>query len=222
MNTADLALFPLNIVLFPGMPLPLHVFEEPYKELVKRCRENQERFGVVLVREDTGDEVAYHEVGTTARIAGVKELDEGRLNLLVFGQERFRILELFDDLPYLHATVELLPNEAGQEVMSSDLVADAGALFKEYVKLLLALSGEEQKTQLQLPQGGTELSYLVAQSLTVPMEKKQELLELESATARLMEEVEILRRENVSHRMLLTFRSKTGRGKLGETIFSPN
>src|SRR4029450_7854046 len=97
------ALFPLNTVLFPGMPLPLHVFEERYKLMVGRCLEEERPFGVVLIRtgQEGGGPAVPHRVGTTAEIATAKHLDDGRMNLLVVGQERVRIRELVRQEPYL-------------------------------------------------------------------------------------------------------------------------
>lgn len=107
-----LRLFPLRTVLFPGMALPLQVFEERYRSLVQECLETGEPFGVVLIRE--GDEVGGpgstqavpHTMGTTARIQRVSPTRDGRLALHAVGVRRFRILETFDDRPYLSARVE--------------------------------------------------------------------------------------------------------------------
>jgi uncharacterized protein len=93
----DLPLFPLNTVLFPGMPLTLHIFEERYKLMIERCLEHRQPFGVVLIRygkEALGSLADPHRIGCTARILDVQPLSEGRMNISALGQKRFRILEL--------------------------------------------------------------------------------------------------------------------------------
>src|SRR6476469_494249 len=103
MDDERLALFPLNTVLFPGMPLPLHIFEERYKLMIGRCIEENRPFGVVLIRSgpEVGGPATPHVVGTTAEISGWKRLEDGRLNLIVMGTERFRIVEVVRQEPYM-------------------------------------------------------------------------------------------------------------------------
>src|SRR5438128_2047759 len=90
----DLRLFPLNTVLFPGMRMPLHIFEERYKIMVRECMEEDAPFGIVLIRSgvEVGGGAVPHSLGTTARIMQVEYLDEGRLNLFAIGERRFRII----------------------------------------------------------------------------------------------------------------------------------
>ena len=108
----ELSLFPLETVLFPGTPIHLHIFEPRYLAMIKRCLDENRPFGVTLIRrgQEAGAELAEpHPVGCTARIAAVDRLEDGRLNLTALGEERYRILELSYDLPYLVAKVEGLP-----------------------------------------------------------------------------------------------------------------
>ena len=91
----DLPLFPLNTVLFPGMPLSLHIFEDRYKRMIGECIDSGNPFGVVLIKrgqEANGPLAEPHEIGCTARIIEVEPLSEGRMNIVVLGQKRFRIL----------------------------------------------------------------------------------------------------------------------------------
>ena len=108
-----LPLFPLNVVLFPNAALPLHVFEERYKTMVQDCLDADSQFGVVLIKSgpEVGGSAKPHSVGTIARIARVSRLDDGRMILNVTGQDRFQVRELFDDLPYTAAQVELLDED---------------------------------------------------------------------------------------------------------------
>ena len=108
-----LPLFPLRTVLFPGMALPLHIFEERYRLMIGRCMEERSPFGVVLIRsgEEVGAAAEPHDIGTTARIASVQRLEDGRMNLVALGEQRFRILQLDNSGPYLAGDVEYLHSE---------------------------------------------------------------------------------------------------------------
>ena len=107
-NYDDLPLFPLHVVLFPDMPLPLHIFEPRYREMILRCREERSPFGIVLIQngEESGEEAVPHRIGTTARIAQHEEMPDGRMNILVFGETRFHVTQTRHDKPYLCAQVE--------------------------------------------------------------------------------------------------------------------
>ena len=138
----ELRLFPLHTVLFPGMDLPLNVFEPRYLQLVHECGEAEEPFGVALIRE--GPEVGGYAdpflVGTTARI---RQLSEGVLNaiqLLAQGEQRFRILELHHDRPYLRADVEAI--EEAQGDAPAELITRAQALLEDFEGLRYSAQGE--------------------------------------------------------------------------------
>src|SRR4051794_27122666 len=95
-------LFPLNVVLFPGMPLPLHIFEPRYQEMIRHCLQGDLLFGVCLIRSgvEVGGEAEPHSVGTTCETLSVTPLGEGRMSLATVGRDRFRILRLHHDQPY--------------------------------------------------------------------------------------------------------------------------
>jgi Lon protease-like protein len=100
----SLSLFPLNTVLFPGMPISLHIFEDRYKQMINLCIDTRQTFGVVLIRE--GDEALGllaepYPVGCTAQITQVERLADGRMNIIAVGLERFQILSLNAEKPYL-------------------------------------------------------------------------------------------------------------------------
>ncbi|MGE3960720.1 MAG: LON peptidase substrate-binding domain-containing protein [Dehalococcoidia bacterium] len=111
-----LRLFPLRTVLFPGMELPLQVFEDRYRTLVAECIQNGEPFGVSLIREgpEVGGPAVPHQVGCTARIVRVSPTRDGRLALQCVGVRRFRIVQLYDDRAYLSADVEYPVDETGE------------------------------------------------------------------------------------------------------------
>ena len=106
--SCKLRLFPLNVVLFPNAILPLHVFEERYKIMIKHCLEDDSKFGIVLIKsgEEVGGDAEPFETGTVARVSSVRMLDEGQMSLTVVGEERFRIKSLSHSMPYLEGFVE--------------------------------------------------------------------------------------------------------------------
>src|SRR5687768_16728850 len=115
----NLPLFPLNTVLFPGMPLSLHIFEERYKEMITRCLQDNGPFGVVLIKEGIealGPLAQPHTIGCTAQITQVQPLDEGRMNLIVIGQERFKLHSLDYALPYLAGDIAISPMAVQQPI----------------------------------------------------------------------------------------------------------
>jgi Lon protease-like protein len=176
-NWEDLPLFPLNTVLFPGMLLPLHIFEERYKLMINRCIEEEQPFGVVLLREgkEVGDLAVTYEVGTTAVIQGVSRLDDGRMNIVTVGKDRFRLRSVHRDLPYLAGEAEPWPlrdavsEEAWQEAepMRADL--------RRYLRLLSQAQGHKIEIE-EIPDDPSTLALLVAVVLQVPIPQKQWLL----------------------------------------------
>lgn len=192
--TARLPLFPLGTVLFPGHPLPLHVFEGRYRRMVRDLvtgPDEQRRFGVVAIREgrEVGDDGvrALHAVGCVARLRRVEPYDDGRFDVLAVGTQRFRLAALDDGLPYLRADVELLdePTGAGPDAAA----ARARPLIVTYRRAL----GLDLATDL--PDDATELSYLVAATAVLDVTDRQRLLEAPDTTERLRLELRLLRRE---------------------------
>jgi len=181
MSSADdreIGLFPLQLVLLPGEVAPLHVFEERYKRLIGACRAADDVFGIVLATDE-----GIGECGCAAGIFQVlEEFDDGRLNILVDGRERFRILELRaadDDAEYTRARVVLfsdddeLPDEP-----NADLVGSARVLFRR----LAGLMGVEEP---RVPEGAEPLSFRLAAAVDFGLPLKQRLLESRSELERL-------------------------------------
>ena len=195
-NYDDIPLFPLHVVLFPDMPLPLHIFEPRYREMILRCREEKSQFGITLIQSgaDIGAEAVPRQVGTLARIAQYEELPDGRMNILVFGESRFRIARTFHDKPYLSAAVELIQEERNDADVLQPAFDSVAGLFRRYLQSLFAMSGRTLST-LQLPQEPEYLSYAVASVLQVPPHEKQALLEMTETERRLQREIEILSAE---------------------------
>lgn len=195
-NYDDIPLFPLHVVLFPDMPLPLHIFEPRYREMILRCREEKSQFGIILIQSgaDIGAEAVPRQIGTLARIAQYEELPDGRMNILIFGESRFRINRTFHDKPYLSASVELVQEEAAEAEPLQPAFDSVASLFRTYLQSLFAMTGRTLST-LQLPQEPEYLSYAVASVLQVPPHEKQALLEMTDTAQRLGREIEILHTE---------------------------
>ncbi len=190
----ELPIFPLNTVLFPGGRLPLHIFEERYKLMISRCVERNEPFGVCLIRQgaEVGEAaVEPFRVGTTAHIRELQELDEGRLNIICTGGERFTIREITCPAPYIIAAVETIAREDCAEPAAAALAEEAGALFADYVRLNLAMTNEWARS-IEMPTEPGALADYVGGALGIDLLTKQRLLEQTSPVLRLQAEVEIL------------------------------
>ena len=193
---AVLRLFPLNTVLFPGAVLNLHVFEERYRRMIAECLDSNEAFGVVLIRDgqEVGDpDIMPHEVGTTAEISEVTPLPAGRYYISTTGGRRFRIERIVSREPYLTAEVQYLEDaDDDADARASELTHRVLREFREYVKLLVAFSGNA--SEVELPHDPVDASYVVGDALQVADALKQRLLELRTAEARLAAELGFLRR----------------------------
>jgi Lon protease-like protein len=175
----ELPLFPLNVVLFPGMVLPLHIFEARYREMVNRCIEEDIPFGVVLIQEghEVGGAAKPYLIGTAARIMRVERLEDERMNITVVGAQRFRILELDRSRSYLSAKVSHFPAVNGSTRAAQEMLYKVRPKIIEYVELLSKASQTRLKLD-RLPEDPTTLAFLVAIALQVNNHEKQKLLEL--------------------------------------------
>lgn len=211
--TFELPLFPLQTVLFPGMPLALHVFEPRYRQMVDECLRDRKPFGVVLIRE--GDEVGDalvqpFAIGCTAEIAQMQPLEGGRMQLLVIGQDRFQILQIHHDQPYLTGTVEYFPLRS--EATQSRAAVEALLPWVEEYLSLLRDAGELDFDLARLPSEPDTLAYLAATVLQVPALDKQPLL-AEPVAANLLNDMRSLyRRELPLLRAMLEFRQEIPAG----------
>jgi Lon protease-like protein len=192
----ELPLFPLNTVLFPGMPVSLHIFEERYKQLMNHCVNNKQPFGVVLIKEgrDTDVRVESHMVGCTAQIQRVQPLSQGRMNILALGQERFRVVELKYDKPYLVGVVESFPLRDDDMTAVTQGIARLRPMISRYLDILKD-AGQVQFDSSQLPNDTTTIAYLSAVLLQIPTEQKQTLLASERTSEMLADLRTIYRRE---------------------------
>jgi hypothetical protein len=189
----ELPLFPLTTVLFPGATIPLHIFEDRYKQMIAMCVQEQRPFGVVLIRrgEETGCPAEPFDVGTTAHVTSVQHLDDGKMNLMCVGGKRFRILSTSSDQPYLVAEVEELHTLAEEDEETLDLADTAGGLFAEFLRLYLAMSNQWARS-VELPAEPDRLADHIASRLAIDFWTKQDLLEELSARNRLSKEIGLL------------------------------
>lgn len=188
-----LRLFPLSMVLFPGISVPLHIFEERYRQLVRECLDAGDPFGIVLAHDDK--EVAGvpqpHSVGTTAIITDVRALEDGRMNIIVRGDMRFRILDLVTGQPYLGAYVEYLLPEVSEKIRDPVGLGLVRDLFRKYVKKLMNIGGHDLRV-MDLPDDPELLSSVVAFLMAVPIRQRQALLEETDIAALLSVQIELL------------------------------
>ncbi|HEX8967034.1 MAG TPA: LON peptidase substrate-binding domain-containing protein [Chloroflexota bacterium] len=194
-----LPLFPLGqVVLFPGMSLPLHIFEDRYKVMIGMCQVTDQVFGVLLIRSgsEVGEPAEPERVGCTARMLRVDRLPDGRMLILTIGEQRFRLLGAARAMPegYLVGDARMLPDESGLSV-GTQLVADVRREFSRYQQATLALSGRaEPDPPPELPADPARLSYRVASSLLVDARERQRLLEIDDVSERLRDELALLKR----------------------------
>jgi Lon protease-like protein len=193
-RAVELPLFPLSTVLYPGLPMPLHVFEERYRAMFARILRGERRFGVVAITRglEVGAPAEYQPIGCVAELREVRPYPDGRLDVVAEGSSRFRIDGVVQSAPFIVATVSLLPEEVGQAAERH--AAAVAALFRRYLETLLDLAGEEA-TSVTIPPDPLAASYLVAAGLQVDLADKQRLLAIGSAAERLEAEAELLRRE---------------------------
>jgi len=142
----ELPLFPLNTVLSPGIALPLHIFEDRYRAMVRHCLDTMSPFGVVLIRQGRevgAGAISFAGVGTIAEIRDAGSYDDGRYDLLVVGTRRFEIRRVHSGKrPYLVAEVDLLTETVGDEESAQRLAMRATRKFVTYLELLQPRSGE--------------------------------------------------------------------------------
>ncbi|CCB73896.1 MULTISPECIES: LON peptidase substrate-binding domain-containing protein [Streptomycetaceae] len=215
--TVSLPLFPLGAVLFPGLVLPLNVFEERYRALVRDLlalpADGPRQFGVVAIRDghevapsgpgtaDTGPAAGFgpdldralYPVGCVADVASVQEQSGGGYELVATGTTRFRVLSVDASGPYLVGEVEMLPEEPGTG--AGALTSAVDRAFRGYQKLLAGARERTLAAPQELPDRPSVLSYLVAAAMVVEVPVKQRLLECADTAARLAEELALLRRE---------------------------
>jgi Lon protease-like protein len=168
-----LPLFPLDLVLLPGTPLPLHIFEPRYREMISECLDRNQHFGVVR-----GKEQELAEIGCTAEILTVtKKYDDGRMDIVTEGRARFEVIRLNQERSFLQAEVLYLHDEP--DVASKEEIAQAIKLHGE----IMTLAGAEPEKSSEIDEA--QLSFHLAGSLPLDLDFKQTLLGMKSEGERL-------------------------------------
>jgi len=196
-----LPLFPLGTVLFPGLVLPLHVFEERYRQLVRSLLQHSDpglrTFGVVAIRRGwevdipAAESVDLYEVGCTAEIRDVTEHPDGTFDLVTVGRRRYSIDRLLTaPTPYSQASISYLPEQPGPDGAADALGPQVLASFRAY---LTAMRGETVTEQL--PDDPLLISHLVAATASLDVADRQALLAAPDTATRLREELRLLHRE---------------------------
>jgi uncharacterized protein len=195
-----LPLFPLGAVLYPGMLLPLHIFEERYRRLVRDLLAGPEprRFGVIAIRKgrETGVEGVHslYEIGCTATLRRVNEYEDGRFDLVTVGTQRFRLLGLDQTLPYFQGEIEPLADDVVDLTAATPAVHAVQAAFRAYLDALTESGGATVRVE-DLPDEPVLLSFLVAASVVIDLPERQALLAESDTLTRLNAERALLSRE---------------------------
>lgn len=200
-------LMPLNTVLFPGMPMPLAIFEPRYLRMVKECVAQGSRFGVALIREgpEVGGIARPHDVGTLARIVHVKpntSFEAEALDIVVVGDQRFRINALQADGDLLQGDLSVIESDPRAERVSRELCEEMSEMLQAHVRTVMNLLGLPPE-DMTIPEEPERLSFMIAAHVAAPLDQRQELLEMELVSERLLRERDLLRQEITQYRILL-------------------
>ncbi|HSK98453.1 MAG TPA: LON peptidase substrate-binding domain-containing protein [Euzebyales bacterium] len=211
----ELPLFPLHVVLFPGRPLPLHVFEPRYRRLLSDCLAGDRRFGVVAIRYGRAEHGSadVYGVGTVAEIVRVERLDDGRANIVTRGSERFRIERLLRNGPYLRARVTQLDEQSADPSL-----APFTATLRAHLQAYLCAMGASDRIAGRLPASPSQLAWLAACTAELHISEQQQLLEIDSLAERMRTTIRLLRREHHLLRRLGHIAVLRPQGPAGATL----
>jgi Lon protease-like protein len=191
--SVSVPMFPLSTVLFPGVTVPLHVFEDRYRALVHHLLTIQDKtervFGIVAIRE--GYEVgshgvqSVHRIGCLAQMTSVAPHTDGRFDIEVVGRQRLRVDAMDTSGPYLEGEVELLTDERQPDARARHEAERAHAVFDAYRQQLAEIEGAEPLTS-DLPTDPVYLSYALAATCPLTLQQRQALLEVDTSAERLV------------------------------------
>jgi Lon protease-like protein len=190
----EIPLFPLRTVLFPGMPLPLRIFEERYKQMTRELLESGGSFGVLLIRSgsEVGGGALPHTTGTLATIEECEEVDGGRFILSARGTRRFRLTRMLPPRPYPYGEVELIDESFDHaDARLVRAMETVRTTFPAYFRLALSRTGQWAR-DMKMPSGPHDLVNFVVQWIQVDEEAKQRLLEIEPASQQVGHLAEVL------------------------------
>jgi ATP-dependent Lon protease len=185
----ELPLFPLaDVVLFPGCPLPLHIFEMRYRLMINSVMEGDGLFGVLNVSRSTSRAA---KVGGSAKIVECEKLPDGRMNILTLGQERFRVKEYVKERPYLVGLVEFI-EDSDCESDLTDTAEEVDGLLRNVFRLSGKISNRRLELPVDIPREPKEFSYWIAGNLYGVASEQQSLLEMTDTLTRLSVERNLL------------------------------
>jgi Lon protease-like protein len=196
------------------MALPLHIFEPRYREMIALCASEERPFGVILIREgaEAGPPAVPFNIGTTARIVDLSRLDDGRMNIITVGDQRFRLTGYSaNKRPYLVGEIEHLLDDPAEAGETEAIAQDVATLARRYVAMVQAASGQDL-VPLELSSDPAEISFVVGGSLHVDNYQRQQLLETTLVEQRLAMERTILEREIARVETFLRQRRSGGLG----------
>ena len=216
MISKNLALFPLNTVLFPGMPLHLHIFESRYRLMVNQLMNQEPVFGAVLIKrglESSGPLAEPHQIGTIARIVQAEPLKDGSFNLTVVGEKRFQIKSINEENPYLVADIEEFPIEFKRPLDVYRRIRHLRNQVQFYLHTINRLDNMQiDLDQIQMPDDPFTLIFLAASLLQIPAHEKQPALTAGSALEICHTVERLYRRENAVLRKLIHITPEQAQG----------
>ena len=185
------------------MELPLHIFEERYKDMIGECLEQDVPFGVVLIKEglEVGAPADPERIGTSTRILRSEILDQGRMNIVTKGERRFEIEEIIQRVPHVVGRVRFLVELEGEGC--AELIPQINDEYVNLVKNLTALAGG-YTSRVEIPEDPIELSYAIAGNLNLEPHLRQSLLVTETAATRLFDLIPLLKQGNETLRKQIT------------------
>ena len=206
----EIPLFPLNMVLFPQMVYPLHIFEERYKDMLNTCLGSDSRFGVVLIKEgkDVGEPAVPHDWGTMARIIRCIPLDDGSFNILVMGERRVQIKEITQWLPYEKARVNFPDEVVGEPPPTKEELDSFQHLLERHLRTLMGLRGAWVR-EVSSPTDPIDLSFYASAVIRGERNERQRILQTPTAKERLAMLTPALQREYRRNRRRLEERFDT-------------
>jgi len=217
--TTTIPLFPLDLVLFPGMELPLHIFEERYKRMMNLCLRENRDFGVMLARAATdvpGQPLTY-SVGTTAHIHGATRFADGQMELETRGERRFQVVSFHWNLEYMTGEVRWLSEDEDADAALRERAERQWNALRRRIGVIT----KEPIGEVELPEDPSDAAYELAASLPVANPEKQALLEATNTEARLREAIRLIVREHGILKYTTTEHAETPKPAEGSMIL-PN
>jgi ATP-dependent Lon protease len=196
-GVTELPIFPLALVLFPGVPLPLHIFEPRYRQMLNDVRAGNSFFGVSYFDASASDQdmPATGHVGCVAEVTDTQALPDGRSNILTVGIIRYRIEEYVErDNPYLLARVSYFEDDEEDPSVLGESAQDVAETFTRIARAVRTINDERASLPDISDTEPQRLSFLVAAAMEVDTDVKQDLLELRSTAARLQRLRDVLDR----------------------------